>query len=75
MEELLINVHQICGSESARKRFVGEVAFAADVVSNTAKHFNAKRYKGLSSVVPETRPFNGTEQDIIRSIDRFGPIS
>jgi hypothetical protein len=68
MEELVCHFHRFCADHTSVKRFLGEAAFAAEMVGRVATTFSVKPYVGITTCDPETKPFSEVEQRIIASI-------
>lgn len=72
--ELVTDLHKLCIDRETRNRFLGEAAFAADVLNELAKDFSSKAYKKIVRVAPDAQPFRDFELEIINSIDRSGSL-
>jgi hypothetical protein len=75
IQELIDPLQKIARDQACLTRFIGEAAYAADVLSRKAHNIRCRDFRNITRVTPKIRPFSEDELMVIDSIDRNAAIA
>jgi hypothetical protein len=74
-DELLEATFKLASHGRSIARLLGRAAYAAEILSRTARNVRLKDFRNIQRAAPPLHPFSQTEVDIINSIHRDAPIA
>jgi hypothetical protein len=75
IQELIDALQKIARDQACLTRFIGEAAYAADVLSRKARNIRRRDFRNITRVTPKIRPFSEDQLMVIDSIDRNAAIA